>query len=140
MKLKFGYNTPINSEILAPNIEVILSDPLEINTIELTALVDTGYDGEILIPKDIYYKLNLKAFEYSSDLLNFAETASGEHLELQSANGSIKIKGADLLTIVTVDSHEKCKEVIIGRKFLESYHTLLKGPEKELAIELALIQ
>ncbi len=140
MKLTFRYNTPINSEILAPYLEIILSDPLETKAMELTALIDTGYDGEILIPKDVYNKLNLTAFEYSSDLLSIAETASGEHLELQSSNGIIKIKGTDLLTIITVDSHGKCKETIIGRKFLESYHTLLKGPEKELAIELALIQ
>lgn len=138
MKLSFNYKTPIYSTIEAPYLAIILSDPIERNNIELTALVDTGFDGEVLIPKDIYDKLNLKAFEYSLDIVSVAETASGELLELKSASGSIKIKGDDLISVITVDSHIKCKEVIIGRKFLESYHTFLQGPEKKIEIELAL--
>jgi len=138
MKLLVNYKIPIYSAIEAPYLAIILSDPLERKNIELTALIDTGFDGEILIPKGIYDKLNLKAFEYSSDIISVAETASGEHLELKSASGSIQIMGDDLISVITVDSHIKCKEVIIGRKFLESYHTLLQGPEKKLEIELAL--
>lgn len=138
MKLSFEYQIPAYSEIQAPYLTIILSDPLETNSIELAALLDTGFDGEILIPKDIYDKLNLKAFEFSIDTVSIAETAAGEHLKLISASGSIKMKGLDLISTITVDSHEKCKEIIIGRKFLESYHTSLKGPEKELEIALAL--
>ncbi|HUY00553.1 MAG TPA: hypothetical protein VMV49_13415 [Candidatus Deferrimicrobium sp.] len=137
MKLFFEYKTPENSEIQAPYLAIILSDPLELNDIKLSALVDTGFDGEILIPKDIYNNLNLQAYEYGIDIVSHAETASGEHLELLSASGSIRLKGSDLTTIITIDSHEKCREVVIGRKFLELYYTLLKGPEKELEIELA---
>ncbi len=138
MKLSSKYQIPVYSEIPAPYLTIILSDPLEANSIELTALIDTGFDGEILIPKDIYDKLKLKAFEFSIDVVSIAETAAGEHLELLSASGSIKIKGLDLISTITVDSHEKCKEILLGRKFLESYHTFLKGPEKELEIALAL--
>ncbi|MHA1266111.1 MAG: clan AA aspartic protease [Candidatus Helarchaeota archaeon] len=136
MKLSFKYKTPVVSEIQAPYLPIILSDPLEIKSIEVTALIDTGFDGEILIPRDLYDDLNLKAYEYSMDVVSIAETATGEQLELISASGSVQIKGLDLISIITVDSHKKCREVIIGRQFLESYHTLLKGPEKELEIEL----
>ncbi|MHA1652337.1 MAG: clan AA aspartic protease [Candidatus Helarchaeota archaeon] len=138
MKLTFDYKIPVYSEIPAPYLIIILSDPLNIKEIELSALIDTGYDGELLIPPDIYDKLNLKAFEFSNDVVSIAETASGEHLELQSASGSIKIKGHDLITIITIDTHIRCKEVIIGRKFLESYNTLLKGPNKQVQLEFAL--
>jgi len=136
VKLSFKYKTPVVSEIQAPYLPIILSDPLEIKSIEVTALIDTGFDGEILIPRDLYDDLNLKAYEYSMDVVSIAETATGEQLELISASGSVQIKGLDLISIITVDSHKKCREVIIGRQFLESYHTLLKGPEKELEIEL----
>jgi len=138
MKLTFKYRTPANSEVQAPYLRIALSDPLELNSIELAALVDTGFDGEVLIPKDIYDRLNLKAFEFSSGVVSIAETAAGEHLELLSASGSIKISGHDVISIITIDSHEKCKEVIVGRQFLESYHTLLKGPEKKLEIALVM--
>ena len=134
MTLIFAYKSPSNSDVPAPYLSLILSDPFEIKKVEITAIIDTGFDGEILIPKSIYDDLKLKSFEYSSDVISQAETASGEFLELISASGSVRIKGSNLLTIITIDSHEKCKEVLIGRKFLESYHTLLKGPERELEI------
>ncbi|MHA2244643.1 MAG: hypothetical protein ACXADY_06705 [Candidatus Hodarchaeales archaeon] len=52
-----------------------------------------------------------------------------------TANAAVKLKGYDLTSIVTIDSHERCKEVLIGRKFLDSYYLTLKGPDEELIIE-----
>ncbi|MFX0063247.1 MAG: clan AA aspartic protease [Candidatus Hermodarchaeota archaeon] len=135
MKFSFSYQKPIISDIEAPYIPIILSDPLEQTSVEIKALVDTGYDGEILIPQDMYETLNLKTFEYSLDVVSMAETASGEHIRLLSASGAAKIKGSDITIIITIDSHQNCKEVLIGRKYLESYDILLKGQEKELEIE-----
>lgn len=135
MKYTFNYQKSIISDLSAPYIPLIISDPLEKQNIEEKALIDTGYDGEVLIPKTIYDKLNLRAFEYSMDVVSIAETASGEKLQLLSASAAITIKGDDLVSIVTIDCHENCKEILIGRKYLQSYHLTLKGPEEKLVID-----
>ncbi len=131
----YKYRKQLISDLNAPYIPIIISDPLERNGIEQQALIDTGYDGEILIPKKIYEKLNLKAFEYSMDVISMAETTSGEQLRLLTASAAVKLKGDQLTSIVTIDCHEKCKEVLVGRKFLQSYYLTLKGPEETLTIE-----
>lgn len=135
MKLQYSYRKPLISEISAPYIPLIISDPLENTTIEEFGLIDTGFDGELLIPLEIYNKLNLKAFEYGIDVVSIAETASGEQLRLITASAAVKIKGDEITSIITIDSHLNCKEILIGRKFLQSYHLALNGPEEELQIE-----
>ena len=135
MTLTFSYRKPMISDVRAPYLPLLVSDPLEQASIEVQGLVDTGYDGELLIPREMYDKLSLNAFEFSLDSISIAETASGEQLELLSASGAISIKGSDTHVIVTIDSHDKYKEVIIGRKFLESYIATLKGPAAKITVE-----
>jgi len=77
----------------------------------------------------------LNAYEFNIDSISMVETASGERLELLSASGAVSIKGSEVQVIITIDSHEKCNEVIIGRKFIESYVTTLNGPAAEIIVE-----
>ncbi|MFX0209918.1 MAG: hypothetical protein ACFFDT_28315 [Candidatus Hodarchaeota archaeon] len=135
MKTSFNYQKPAISDVLAPYLKITISDPFEGNKIEVNALLDTGFDGEILIPIKIYEDLNLQAFEFSQDILSFAETASGERLELLSASGAITLSGINVTIIVIIDSHSHCQEVLIGRKFLESYNTSMKGQDAIVELE-----
>lgn len=136
MKISFAYRSSAISDIPAPYVKLVISDPFEERKSEAEALVDTGFDGEILIPFKIYEDLNLQAFEFGQDTLSIAETASGERLTLSSASGAAKILGANFSLIVTIDSHLRCQEVLIGRKFLEAFNTLMKGQEKQVELEL----
>ena len=105
MKQTFEYRKPLISDVNAPYIPLTISDPLENVKIERFGLIDTGFDGEILIPLELYNKLNLQAFEYSIDVVSIAETTSGEQLRLMTANAAVKLKGDELTSIVTIDSH-----------------------------------
>jgi len=133
--VKFSYKKPAISDVKAPYLPLIISDPLERVKIESQGLVDTGYDGELIIPMNMYDELSLNAYEFNIDSISMVETASGERLELLSASGAVSIKGSEVQVIITIDSHEKCNEVIIGRKFIESYVTTLNGPAAEIIVE-----
>ena len=104
MKLIFKYQEPLISNVAAPYIPLIISDPLERVILEQNGLIDTGFDGEILIPLELYDRLNLKAFEYSLDVVSLAETTSGEQLKLTTASAAVKLKGDETTSIVTIDS------------------------------------
>ncbi|MHA1972470.1 MAG: hypothetical protein ACTSW1_05745 [Candidatus Hodarchaeales archaeon] len=135
MKKTFQYKTPLVSDVEAPYLPLVLSDPLDMHSETVFGMIDTGYDGEILIPYQLFKELNLEAFEFSLDIVSYAETASGELLKLLSANASVMIEGIDISLLVIIDSHKECKEVLIGRRFLENYNLLLQGQLRKLEIE-----
>ncbi len=136
MKTSFKYKKPPISDVLAPYLDISISDPFETSVIDASGLVDTGYDGELLIPSDLYETLKLEEFEFNQDSVVIAETASGEKLELLSASGAIKVKGLELAIIITIDTHDFCQEILIGRKFLESFNIILYGKKKNIDLEL----
>ncbi len=135
MKQSFDYKL-IDSDVLAPVIELTLNDPTGKKEIKSNALIDTGYDGEVLIPIKLYNELNLSAFEFSENQFVNATSVTGEKCLLRSASGSTTIKGMDVLIDVIIDSNELISEVLIGRKFLEPFDLILKGKEKKAILEL----
>ncbi len=135
MKQSFDYKL-IDSDVLAPVIELTLNDPTGKKEIKSNALIDTGYDGEVLIPIKLYNELNLSAFEFSENQFVNATSVTGEKCLLRSASGSATIKGMDVLIDVIIDSNELMSEVLIGRKFLEPFDLILKGKEKKAILEL----
>ncbi|MHA1685300.1 MAG: clan AA aspartic protease [Candidatus Heimdallarchaeaceae archaeon] len=135
MKIKFNYRKPILSDIEAPYLEIVLSDPIGNHSVSCDALIDTGYDGELVVPMQVYKEINLDKFELSEEFFTIAETPTGENLKLNSANGLVKIKGFDIEIEVIIDSYRNCKEILIGRKLLEDFICVMNGPAKELSIE-----
>ncbi len=138
MKNIFDYKPSSSSSELAPYVDLLISDPLGSKSIECSAMIDTGYDGEIVVPVKLYDDLNLSAFEYSENLFAKAETITGEKFVLRTASGSVTVKGIDVSIVTTIDTHRSLTETLIGRKFLESFDVLLKGKDKK--IELTFIE
>lgn len=134
MKNTFAYKPSTGSGELAPYVDLLISNPLGSKTIECTAMIDTGYDGEIVVPIKLYDDLNLAAFEYSENLFAKAETITGEKLVLRTASGSVTIRGIDVSIATTIDSHRTLTEPLIGRKFLETFDVILKGKDKKTEI------
>jgi len=125
------------SDVEAPVLEIKLSDPLGINSTMANAIIDTGFDAELIIPIGIYQTLQLQQFELSKDQFSIAETASGEQLQLVSAYGIVEIPSIDLELDVLIDAHVKCQEILIGRKFLQEFNLSLFGKKSTFTINLS---
>ncbi|MCE7734166.1 MAG: hypothetical protein GPJ54_04750 [Candidatus Heimdallarchaeota archaeon] len=104
---------------------------------KLEALVDTGYDGDIVIPFSIYQKLQLSQHEYPDDQMGLIETASGELISLKSASAIIEFVEIEISIVVIVDTFTRGSEIIIGRKLLESFRTILDGSDKKIMLEFS---
>ena len=71
----------------------------------LWSIILQTYFSQLLNDTFHWIKLNLQAFEYSLDVVSIAVTTSGEQLRLMTANAAVKLKGDELTSIVTIDSH-----------------------------------
>ncbi|MCY3412825.1 MAG: hypothetical protein INQ03_14405 [Candidatus Heimdallarchaeota archaeon] len=102
----------------------------------LEAMIDTGYDGNILIPRYIYDKLGLFQFEFPEDQKALVETASGEIISLTMANAIIELPDIEFKLIVTVDTFDTAAEVLVGRQFLEVFIATLNGIDQTLTLSM----
>ena len=135
--MKSSYQPTSYFDLPAPFLELELATPLGDKSRRITGLIDTGYDGEIIVPISIFHELGLETFELSSDYFSVAETASGEQLRLISAYGTATMTELDLTIELVVDTHSKCQEPIIGRKFLENFDLCLLGNSQEFTLQIS---
>jgi len=136
--LKIVYDKPFNSEIHAPYLPLKIQD-LTGNFLHpkkgiVNGLIDTGYDGFILVPLKIFEKLNLMTTELPPDQISFAETIVGEKFKLRTALGQVVIPEISLSLTIEIDTYPTCYEILIGRQLLEFIILILNGPKKILTI------
>ncbi len=138
MNMEYDYEKTLFSEVFAPKIpKLIVKNLLGSKKKSLNVLIDTGYDGFLVIPEKIYEDLNLDTFEIIEDEVPYVETFSGEKFLLRTANTLIEIDELLDETIIEVDTTPYCREPLIGRQLLELFITVLNGHEKRLTLELA---
>ena len=136
MNLEYDYEKTVFSDILAPKIpDLIVKNLLGSKQKSINALIDTGYDGFLVIPEKIYEDLELSTFEVVEDEIPIVETITGEKISLRTAHSLLEIKELLTETIVEVDTTPYCTEPLIGRQFLELFIVLLNGPDKKLKLE-----
>lgn len=99
--MKFSYRPTSYSDVAAPFLDLQLSDPLGDRSKQITCLVDTGYNGDIIVPISVFQELGLESYELSSDYFSIAERIAGEELRLLSAYGTVSLPDLEL-TIETV--------------------------------------
>ncbi|MEX2725018.1 MAG: hypothetical protein Q6367_014090 [Candidatus Freyarchaeota archaeon] len=133
----WNYTTPPNSRVPAPYIEIVvynldrsLKYPVEGT---LSAMVDTGFDGYLIIPFNIFQELRLDQYEVPPDLIETTETFSGEIIKLRTSLALVEIKGL-LEKQVEIDTHENCQEPLLGRLFLENLVTILDGLKRKTTV------
>ena len=134
VKVIFPYRKPEHSEVLAPCLKIKLGDPFFHKSVDILALLDTGYDGYMLIPQAVFESLDLFSYQYP-DSSSVGEFITGEKIKLLSAEAAVKISGIDYDFIIAVDSLMECNETLIGLEFLSSLVTILDGPAGNLRIE-----
>jgi len=131
-----NYSPVKHSTVPAPVITIGLGSPLATKS-ELKsfkALIDTGYDGSVLISLDTFRELGLLSFKLPADMTATAEFITGEKVSMKSAEGLIHLTRLDLEIIVNIDALPEINEVLIGRQILEELYLALKGPESKLVL------
>ncbi|MHA1972578.1 MAG: clan AA aspartic protease [Candidatus Hodarchaeales archaeon] len=136
MKVQFDYETTGYSDIFAPKIpSLIVKNLLATKSKKISVLIDTGFDGFLVIPEELFEELELYSFEVVEDEIPVVETFSGETFTLRTANAIIEINNLLNDTIIEVDTTPYCKEPLIGRQLLEIFKTTLDGPSQILVLE-----
>lgn len=136
MNVEYKYEKTMFSEILAPKIpNLIIKNLLGSKETNISVLIDTGYDGFLVIPEEIYEKLDLDTFEVVEDEIPIVETITGEKITLRTAHSLLEIKELLPETIIEVDTSPHCTEPLIGRQLLELFIAILNGPDQTLKLE-----
>jgi clan AA aspartic protease len=115
-----------------PIVRASISDPLEERSVETDVVIDTGFQGGVLIPLKTYLDLNLDLFE---EMKAIGESAIGGTVELRVSKviiklGKAKIKCSAYTTLGV-------KRSLIGREVLKELG-LLYRPPKELKLGINL--
>ena len=99
---------------------------------ELTMIVDTGFDGHLLIPSRLYKKLGFQKYEHPVSEFPILETVAGMVMKIRSAPANIYI--GDLKIDIDVWTMPDCDEILLGNEALDELLLKLDGPEKTLEI------
>jgi clan AA aspartic protease len=115
-----------------PIIRALISDPLEERSVETDMVIDTGFQGGVLIPLRTYLNLNLDLFE---EMKAMGETAIGGTVELRVSKVIIKLGKAKIRC--SAYTTLGVKRSLMGREVLKELG-LLYRPPKELKLGINL--
>lgn len=135
MKNIFEYKSPFPDSSPMPMVTFDLSNALGKNTTRITAGLDTGFDGFLIIPSEVYNKLNLKVAKIPKTMSSYGMTISGERIEFNSSYGLITLTELFKEIEIEVDSTFNCLYPLVGRQLLSFFKTILNGPENSCEIE-----
>lgn len=96
--------------------------------------LDTGYDGELLLPYKLYQDLALYQWEYPEEYWSVGKTVSGEILELILAKGQVLIPRWNVALEVFIETFEGNEELLLGRSFIRKFKVLLDGPGNKVCL------
>jgi predicted aspartyl protease len=124
----------------APFLGIQLSNPagkVYPLTGESVEIIDTGFDGDVLLPNAIYNQLEFHKYEYPQP--GTAELADGSGMPLRVARGHLTIPklklGPFAIEVYTAgDMAQDSAEILIGTGFVKNFRLLLDGPMGEVSI------
>jgi len=114
-----------------PLVRTTLRNPLGYRSVEMEFVIDTGFQGGVLIPFHIYIDLRLNLFEEPKVV---AQTATGNKIELRVSKVLISIGKQDILC--TAYTALGVRRSLIGREVLKKTG-LLYTPPNELKLGLS---
>jgi clan AA aspartic protease len=137
MEKTWNYSTPLVSNVPAPYVEIVVYNPERSlkypSKGTLSAMIDTGYDGYLITPINIFNELKLDDYEIPAELIQTTETFTGERMKLRTSLAIVEIPGL-LQKQIEIDAHENCLEPLLGRLFLEDLLTTLDGLQRKITI------
>jgi len=114
----------------APLIEAVVYNPLKTRNISLKLVIDTGFQGGVLLPLQAYLNLQLNLME---EIEATAVTATGVEVKLRVAKAIIELGGKEIecgaYTTLGV------RKPLLGREVLKQTG-LLYNPPKELKLPI----
>ncbi|MBS7653210.1 hypothetical protein KEJ13_08790 [Candidatus Bathyarchaeota archaeon] len=96
-----------------------------------TILIDTGYDGFLLLSEERYRKMGFHLSELPRRYWPEGETVTGEVLKLRRAFFIMQMPALDVRLEGYVETFRGNVENLIGLKLIERYKILLDGPEQQ---------
>ncbi len=111
-----------------PVVKATLHDPLYEKSVNIDLIVDTGFQGGVLIPLQTYINLNLNLFEEPKIV---GKTAIGTTVELRVSKVLVEIDGTKI--VCTAYTTLGVKKALLGREVLKELGLLYKPP-KELKV------
>ncbi len=119
-----------NSFNYIPVVEATVLDPLREKKIKLRFIIDTGFQGGVLIPLRAYLDLSLNMFEETKAK---GTTATGAGVELRVAKAIVRLSNKE------VECHAYTtlgvRRALLGREVLKQVG-ILYNPPSELRIPL----
>ena len=134
--VSFNFKILYPGSIPTPTIDLKISDLEGEKSEFITAEVDTGFEGTLLIPISSFNNLNLMKSQLPPDFKNIAITASGEQIELYSAYARLTVPNLLEDFEIEIDSHATCHHSLIGRGFLNILKTIIDGPNEIVEFQL----
>ncbi len=124
------YDYEIINEKLHPVINCTLIGPSKKE--DLTMIVDTGFEGHVLIPSILYRKLGFQKYEHSPSEFPILETVAGMAIKIRSASAKLLIENIKI--DIDVWTMPECNEILLGLEVLDQLLLKLNSPEKVLEI------
>lgn len=101
---------------------------------ETPVMLDTGYDGELLLPYDLYERLELGAWQYPEKYWSVGLTASGERLIMPLSRARLIVSQWKREFEVLVDTFPGNAEFLVGRAFMRRFKFELDGPNGQTCL------
>ncbi len=127
--MNFAYDR--TARVPFPVLSVTLSDPASRSSAEVTLMVDTGFDGGLLLPLEQYLGLGLQDFEEPGGAF-VARSALGLSVSLRSSRGVAAVGGIRIQC--SVYTSPLLLRPLLGRELLNGLVVTLDGPRNEMSI------
>ncbi|MFQ5342111.1 MAG: hypothetical protein ACE5F6_11255 [Anaerolineae bacterium] len=95
---------------------------------ELRVTIDTGYDGGLLVPFELYAELGLFKWERPEEDWALGETVAGQTVVLPAADAEVLIPALGIAIPVMVETFWDNQAFLVGLQFMRRYKWLLDGP------------
>ena len=109
----------------APLIKARLRNPLSDKSLELDLMIDTGFQGGVLIPLHAYIALELNLLEEPKVI---AKTAVGSGIELRASR--VIVETGDSSVLCHAYTTLGVKRPLLGREVLKKIGLLYKPPSE----------
>lgn len=126
------YRTPFYSI----EVELFLTVKGEWNISPVEFLVDTGFDGDILLAEDEFRSLGFSMFEEDKEEWDMGETIAGEQVILRSSHSEIRLENSTFE--VQVETFNGNMENLIGRGLLNRFLSQINGFNQEFCCSVTL--
>ncbi len=97
-----------------------------------TFILDTGYDGDILLKRDLYQQLGYETRQLPEEEWDVGETVTGELLRLPATLANCKLE--NLVLEVRVETIHSLIDNLIGRNLISQLETWITGAQKKTCI------